>query len=122
MIIDPPSLFAPETEWRAFLAGMEALALEHPQDAALVRLHIKMAKQQLAIPLDDPRFKCPQCKQRTGVNILYGYPSHEAFEQAERNETVLGGCCQPMGSPDRQCLACGHQWEIIRRGPQNSQP
>ncbi len=61
------------------------------------------------------RFICPNCKQKRGVNIDYGYPSHELFEQAERNETVLGGCMQALGDPDRQCLSCGHQWEIIRR-------
>jgi len=62
-------------------------------------------------------FICPRCKQKRGVNIDYGYPSHELFEQAERNEAVLGGCMQALGDPDRQCLNCGHQWEIVRRRP-----
>lgn len=110
----PPSPSAPETEWREFLKEMEALASELSQDTALVRSYIRMAKQELAIP-DDSRFKCPQCKQKAGVNILYGHPSDEAFQLAERNEAVLGGCMQQMGDPDRQCLGCGHQWEIKRR-------
>jgi hypothetical protein len=63
----------------------------------------------------NPRFRCPECKQKTGVSISYGFPSDEMFEEAERNEAVLGGCMQEIGAPDRQCLACGHQWEIVRR-------
>lgn len=63
------------------------------------------------------RFLCPNCKKKTGVNISYGYPTEEVFQQAERNEAVLGGCMQAPGDPDRQCLACGHSWEIVRRRP-----
>ena len=60
-------------------------------------------------------FVCPQCKQKRGVSISYGFPSEEMFEEAQRNEAVLGGCVQAIGDPDRQCLDCGHRWEIIRR-------
>lgn len=63
------------------------------------------------------RFICPNCKRKTGVNISYGFPSEELFEEAELNEAVLGGCMQAWGDPDRQCLACGHRWEIIQRKP-----
>ena len=66
--------------------------------------------------MSDPRFRCPRCRQKTGVNITYGFPIEEAFEQAERNEAALGGCMQEFEAPDRQCLSCGHQWSIIRRG------
>ena len=62
MLIDPPSPFAPEADWREFLQQMEALASELSRDAALVRSYVRTAKQQLAIPLDDKRFKCPHCK------------------------------------------------------------
>jgi hypothetical protein len=62
-------------------------------------------------------FICPNCKQKKGINIIYGFPSYETFEQAERNEVVLGGCAQTIGEPDRQCLDCDHQWEIVRRRP-----
>ncbi len=115
MLIDPPSVFAPETEWREFLTEMEALTSELSRDAALVLSYVKMAKQQLAIPLDDQRFKCPECKQKSGVNIIYGYPTDEATQQAERNEVTLGGCMQEIGAPDRQCLSCGHQWQTQRK-------
>jgi hypothetical protein len=71
------------------------------------------------------RYICPQCQQKTGVKLVYGYPGDEMREQAERGEIALGGCCQPWGSPDRQCVACGHEWEIVRRvspsGPNGGQ-
>lgn len=56
------------------------------------------------------KFPCPSCKQRTGVRIMYGYPSEELFQEAGRGEVALGGCCRPLGAPDRQCLACGRRW------------
>ena len=115
MIIDPPSPFAPEAEWREFLEHMKALASEQSRDAAFVRSCIKMAKQQLAIPLDAPRYRCPKCAQKTGVKIFYGYPADDIFEQAERQEVFLGGCMQEIGAPNRQCLACGHQCQNVRR-------
>ena len=57
-------------------------------------------------------FRCPNCKEKKGVVISYGYPSDELFEAADRNEAVLGGCMQAEGDPDRQCLSCGHQWVV----------
>ncbi len=61
------------------------------------------------------RYICPKCKQKTGVKIDYGFPTDELFEQAARNEAVLGGCMQAWGDPDRGCLACEHQWTIAPR-------
>ncbi len=61
-------------------------------------------------------FVCPACKDKRGIDISYGLPSQELFEEVERGDAVLGGCMQEIGAPDRQCLACGHQWEIGRRG------
>ncbi len=36
--------------------------------------------------------KCPKCGGKV-VKIVYGEPCPELFEQAERKEVVLGGCC-----------------------------
>jgi len=60
-------------------------------------------------------FVCPACKEKRGIDISYGLPSQELFEEVERGDAVMGGCVQEIGAPDRQCLACGHQWEIARR-------
>ena len=63
-------------------------------------------------------FVCPACKQRRGVDISYGMPTPETWELVERGEAVLGGCSLPLiGDPERQCLDCNHQWEIVRRKP-----
>ena len=116
MLVDPPTSFSSRSEWREFLVEMEAVALARPEDAELARHYIKLAKTELGLSESDRRFKCPKCKQTTGADIIYGFPTEEAFEQAERNEAVLGGCMQEIGAPDRQCLSCGQQWEIVRRG------
>jgi len=63
------------------------------------------------------RYICPKCKQKTGVRLVYGYPGDEMREQAERGEIALGGCCQPIGAPQRECLSCEHQWNIVPRKP-----
>lgn len=36
--------------------------------------------------------KCPKCGGKV-VKIVYGEPSPELFEMADRKEVVLGGCC-----------------------------
>ncbi len=61
------------------------------------------------------KYRCPACKQKTGVEILYGMPSYEAFKMAERNEIALGGCCIDLEGPERKCTSCGHEWRIKRR-------
>lgn len=66
-------------------------------------------------------YKCPSCKKKTGVDILYGYPDAAAGEAEARGEIVLGGCGIEPGQPDRKCLTCGHAWAVqsrrARRGP-----
>jgi hypothetical protein len=42
---------------------------------------------------------CPRCRKRSGVDILYGMPTHEAFEMAERGEIAIGGCCIDDDAP-----------------------
>ena len=61
------------------------------------------------------KYICPACRQKTGVDILYGYPAYEAFEMAERGEVALGGCCIDLEGPERRCTACAHEWRITRR-------
>lgn len=117
MLVDPPSPFSPRSEWREFLVEMEEKALARPEDAEKVRDYIALAKTELRLLERYRRFRCPECKQKTGVSIIYGHPTEEAFEEAERSNVVLGGCIPESGAPDRQCLSCGHQWEIVRRKP-----
>ena len=64
--------------------------------------------------LRKPR-KCPLCGGKV-VHILYGEPSVEGFEMAERGEVALGGCIVWESMPDYQCLGCGQLFRKVH-GP-----
>jgi hypothetical protein len=34
-----------------------------------------------------PKYICPACRQKTGIDISYGMPTYEAVMQAERGES-----------------------------------
>lgn len=38
-------------------------------------------------------------------------------DDLEAGYIVLGGCCQTIDDPERECTSCGHQWRIKRRKP-----
>lgn len=65
---------------------------------------------------------CPECGSDRVVPIVYGMPSSETFEKAERGEVAIGGCClvhDPDGElamPDRSCRACATSFRRPRRG------
>ena len=61
------------------------------------------------------KYICPACGEKTGVNIVYGYPTIEARDARDREEIILGGCCVGDNDPERRCLKCGHEWHIKRR-------
>ena len=54
--------------------------------------------------------RCPDCGEREGVELLFGMPSSEAMEAAERGEIALGGCLIPWEPLHYRCLACGWEW------------
>lgn len=101
-------------------------AREHPRFSTVIGPHVPPAmwdRYLVALKVKSrggPRHRCPSCGQKAGVSILYGYPTEESFEQAERNEIALGGCSQLIGAPNRQCLSCGHQWLLARRSRRQS--
>lgn len=49
--------------------------------------------------------KCPICKSNM-VSILYGMPSSEAIEKAERQELFIGGCMITNDNPKYHCYKC----------------
>ena len=57
------------------------------------------------------KYNCPSCNETTGVDIVYGMPGLELFEQAERGEIALGGCVIEENQPFYRCLACGFEWD-----------
>ena len=55
--------------------------------------------------------KCPKCGSPNYIPIVYGYPTHEAFEKEERGELILAGCCifEP-NPPNKKCKNCHHSY------------
>ncbi len=51
--------------------------------------------------------------------IVYGYPSVEMFEQADRGEIRLGGCVVGDESLDFTCPACGALLPWVRPGKED---
>lgn len=56
------------------------------------------------------KYKCPKSGQKSAVTIIYGYPGETLIQESEKHEIVLGGCVQLEGSPNNECLDCGHRW------------
>ena len=53
---------------------------------------------------------CPDCNSREVVRILYGFPSQEASDAAERGEVALGGCVINDDDPEWRCRVCGRRF------------
>jgi hypothetical protein len=58
----------------------------------------------------EAELRCPRCGERGPLRIVYGLPSHPAFEASERGEFALGGCVVSIDSPSWQCRRCGREW------------
>ena len=61
------------------------------------------------------KYICPECREKSGVNIVYGYPGFDLRERSERGEVHIGGCVLTEDQPDRHCTSCDHEWQIRRR-------
>ena len=59
---------------------------------------------------------CPECGEKL-VPILYGLPSAEGFEAADRGEVALGGCTITGSDPDVQCPTCAQSFFIRKPAP-----
>lgn len=53
---------------------------------------------------------CRRCGASRTVPIVYGLPTLEIFEAAERGELRLGGCLVSGDDPAWHCKACGAEW------------
>ena len=64
---------------------------------------------------------CPHCGAAALIPILYGEPTAEAAEEAERGELAIGGCLIALDdqgeptNPARRCTACGKDSGRITR-------
>ena len=57
--------------------------------------------------------RCPFCGGKA-VPILYGMPTFDAFQRAERGELAIGGCILSDDAPAWQC-AEGHEFGALTR-------
>ena len=53
---------------------------------------------------------CPKCGSELILDISYGYPSSEAFEN---KSFFSGGCCVDTSSPAYHCTSCKHNFGKI---------
>ena len=58
-----------------------------------------------------PQVKCPKCGCPNYIPIVYGYPTHEAFEKADKGELILAGCCIfEDNPPNKKCKNCHNSY------------
>jgi hypothetical protein len=53
---------------------------------------------------------CPKCKKLSGIPIMYGMPSSEAFELEAKGEIYLGGCEIGLIKSNFHCNNCNYEW------------
>ena len=71
-----------------------------------------MSERPIIKRLRKPR-KCVHCGGAV-LPILYGFPTHAAFEMAEAGKLILGGCCVPADGnevADWGCKECGQRYQ-----------
>ena len=90
--------------WPFFLPG----ALKDNQKSADIALFNNLKRS-----VKDKKFKCPTCKKKEPVQILYGYPSPETLQAWHNNEIELGGCIVDEEMLNRKCMNCSYQWKAI---------
>ena len=62
---------------------------------------------------------CPNCDGNI-VDIIYGEPNQELYEQSLRKEVILGGCCVVvdesgnMTNPEWGCVKCGKRFKLVK--------
>jgi hypothetical protein len=58
--------------------------------------------------------KCPHCgKSDSVIRILYGMPTHEAWEDEQAGKLHIGGCCIEPDTPKWYCKRCEKEFEKI---------
>ena len=76
---------------------------------AMHRRSLRMETNAMTKHQDQPP-ACPRCESDHVVPIAYGFPGREMFEEAERGDIELGGCCVTGDDPNWICRECGHRW------------
>ncbi len=58
--------------------------------------------------------RCVRCGSSDAIPIVYGLPTWEAVEEAQRGQIVLGGCVIGHESPAFECAGCGAALPWVR--------
>jgi hypothetical protein len=64
-----------------------------------------------------PAPTCAACGSSDVIPILYGLPVPEVYEESERGEIELGGCCIGPGDPAWRCRACDEAFGVREFAP-----
>jgi hypothetical protein len=54
---------------------------------------------------------CPECGAADPLPIVFGYPSPEMCEAAERKQIQLGGCVIDENTRSWECRSCRHRYD-----------
>ncbi len=65
----------------------------------------------MTVSSGDATSSCPVCGG-DGLEIIYGFPTQELFEAAQRGEVALGGCIVGGEMPTTECRSCNHTWVV----------
>jgi hypothetical protein len=57
------------------------------------------------------KVKCPQCGSQDVIRIVYGFPSSQTIEKAEKGEIKLGGCVVHPDNPNLHCKHCHFEFK-----------
>ncbi len=84
----------------------EAAPPEKPRENAVEEFRTRKRKKK------SPE-ACPKCGSLDVVPILYGLPGGpEVMEEAEQGKIALGGCLVTDSDPQKECKACGAQFDF----------
>ncbi len=79
---------------------------EHPRIPNTHPLHPSVLYRKSAPWAND----CPECGSTDIVRIMYGLPTIETEQAAQRGEVALGGCVINAAQPERLCRTCGQRF------------
>jgi len=94
--------------------------LTHDNDGSVAAMLDGALRDAPDLPAKNPKKRqrmntepCAECGSLDVVPILYGYPGPGMMDAAEQGRIALGGCCVGERDPQKQCNACGSQFDPI---------
>lgn len=103
----------PPVARKGVIESLRARAGEHGLDYVLP----SKLRYLLGDGVPDSAPPCPSCSSLRVRRIIYGEPSPELGERADRGEVVIGGCVIFGNDPEWDCPDCGHQFGSVADAP-----